>query len=187
MPNKLKPYLFSCFGMLLLCRFAAVAVGQVDENIMKAVAFEQISRFVEWPDKSPASDNSGPFIIGIFGRNPVSRNAEALYAEQPIKDKRVEIRYLSNREDAAHCHLIYIADLKEYSVSAVLAVTEKRPILTICDSPGVGEKGILVNLYVAENKLRFEINEIGFRKAGLQVAPILLKVARIVGPVENFQ
>jgi hypothetical protein len=171
--------------VLLLCVSAAVAVGQVDENIMKAVAFEQISRFVQWPDRTGNNDHSGPFIIGIFGRNPVSRHAEALYAKQPIKEKRVEIRFLSNRGDAAHCHLIYIADSEKYDVSAVLAVTENRPILTICDSPGVAEKGILVNLYVAEDKLRFEINETGFRRAGLQVAPILLKVARIIHPLEN--
>jgi hypothetical protein len=168
-----------------LCVSVAAAVGQVDENIMKAVAFEQISRFVEWPDKTATGNDSESFIIGIFGRNPVSRHAEFLYAEQSIKDRQVEIRYLSKQEEAAHCHLIYIADLKQYSISMVLAETEQKPVLTICDSPGVVEKGILVNLYVAKNKLRFEINETGFQKAGLQVAPILLKVARIINPMEN--
>ena len=83
------------------------------------------------------------------------------------------------------CHLVYIAGSRGDDVSNVLTITCKRPILTIADYPDAAEKGILVNLYVEMNKLRFEINEKGFREAGPEINSILLKVSRIVNPLGN--
>ena len=176
-----KTYFSICVVLFMLLA-SHKTLSQVDVNVMKAVAFEQISRFIQWPDQDMTSKNSGRFIIGVLGHNTVVEHIEELYAKQKIKDKAVELRHISNLDDVIGCHLLYIAGTKRDELSKVMAITRKRPILSISDSSGFIEKGVLVNLYVSMNKLRFEINEQGFLEAGLTIDPLLLKVARIVNP-----
>jgi hypothetical protein len=185
MRPRFKPYALPFIGVLLFCP-PATAVGQLDENLMKAVAIEKISRFVQWPEEDKAIAASQGFIICVFGQHPVAERSGEFYAERRIKDKTVKIRHLSNVEDVADCHLIYLTESSRHDLRTVLATTGNKPILTVGDCPGYAEKGILVNFYITQQKLRFEINETGFHKAGLKVAPILLKVADIVNPLGNL-
>jgi hypothetical protein len=89
--------------------------------------------------------------------------------------------------EIADCHLVYVTDDSRQNLPMVLETTGDKPILTVGDCPGYAEKGILVNFYITKQKLRFEINEAAFHKTGLQVAPILLKVADIVNPLGNIE
>jgi hypothetical protein len=150
---------------------------------MKAVAFEQISRFIRWPDKDDNSNGPERFILGLWGHNIVIEKAEELYTEQRIKDKVVEIRHILKMDDVIDCHLLYIAEEEKDDLSNLVEITRQRPILTISDSPGFIDRGILVNLYIKMNKLRFEVNEQGFHEAGLEIDPLLLKVAEIINPM----
>jgi hypothetical protein len=183
---RFKTYAVSCVGLLLSC-LPIFAEGQPDENLMKVVAIEKISRFIRWPDEEKMMEDSREFIIGVFGQHPVAERAGDFYAERPIKNRAVEIRQLLKPEDAIGCHIIYVSESIRKTLPMILEKTGGKPILTVGDSPGYAEAGILVNLYIAEQKLRFEINEAGFHKAGLQVAPILLKVADIVDPLGNIE
>jgi hypothetical protein len=161
-------------------------VGQLDENLMKVVAIEKISRFVQWPDEDKTIEDSQCFVIGVFGQHPVAQRAGEFYSERKIKDKAVKIRHLYSMEDIGDCHLIYITESSRHQLPAILATTGNNPILTVGDCSGYAEEGILVNFYITNQKLRFEINETGFNEAGLKVAPILLKVADIVNPLGNI-
>jgi hypothetical protein len=56
------------------------------------------------------------------------------------------------------------------------------PVLTVSDTTGFAEQGVLINFYVSQKRLHFEINEPAFRKAPLSVSTRLLEIAKIVMP-----
>ncbi len=172
---------FCVAGVAILLHGACVAHAQarVDEPTMKAVAFEQVSRFIRWPAGS-TSENS--FIIGLVGRNSVTERVKTLYEGRKIQDRTVEIRHITSPEDATTCQLVYIADTKNSILSRIRSAVAGLPVLTVSDLPDATESNALLNLYIQQDRLRFEINEKGFHLAGLEVDPLLLKVARIVNP-----
>lgn len=175
--------ILACFLLLWLSQ-GVMSQGMEDEYIMKSVFFEGFSRFVTWPKNSSIADKSKPFIIGIIGRDPFGKILQNVYVEQKrkINDKFVEVRYIpdSKLDQIPGCHILFISSSCKNILSDILAVTKYKPILTIGDTEGYAEKGILINFYVAEKKIRFEINESVFHDASLKVDSLLLRSAKIV-------
>lgn len=157
---------------------AGAAYGQVDELTVKAVALEKIARFVEWPGNS-----EGPFVLGLVGQAPLCARIQKVYSDVEINGRPVQVRRLEAPADFQRCQLLVLAGDAGQKLAEVLEATRGKPVLTVADTQGLADKGILLSLYVQDQKLRFEVNEGAFRKAGLVVNPLLLKVARIVNPI----
>ena len=168
--------------MLPICAFA-----QTSEYTIKAAFLERFTRFIEWPEESAISDTTESFVLGIIGENPFGSILEQLYATQKIKNKAVEIHSISNLDEISGCHLLFISKSKEKELSKILSLTKDKPILTISDANGFAENGVLINLYLAENKVRFEINETAVKTSGLKISYLLLNAAKIVNPVKGNQ
>ncbi len=173
------------YFVLLLLPISAFA--QTSEYTIKAAFLERFTRFIEWPEESAVSDTTESFVLAIIGENPFGSILEQLYANQKIKNKEVEIQSLSNLDEISDCHLLFISKSKEKELSKILSLTKDKPILTISDANGFAENGVLINLYLAENKIRFEINETAVKISGLTISYLLLNAAKIVNPVKGKQ
>jgi len=159
-----------------------------DEYYRKAALFKIFCQYIQWPINSGITDRSKPFVIGVIGKNPFGYILEAAYSqeENKIKDKKVEIRYISKMEEIGNCHILFISKSieKEQELEEILAVTRGKPILTIGESKGFAEKGVLFNLFISRDEIRFEINAQALRESRLIPASQLLSVAKIVGSLE---
>lgn len=153
--------------------------AQTSEYEMKAIAFEKLSLFIEWPahtfDKAKEE-----FIIGILGKNPFGNNLEEVYKVRKIKNKNVKIIYIKDIYQVADCHILFISKTEKNELKKILDFTKTKPILTIADSEGFAEAGCFINFYNYENKLRFEINQKALESASFTVDYKLLHVSKIV-------
>lgn len=171
------------FSCVLLC-LTAVGFAQTleDEYTMKSVFIAGFSRFVTWPESSRMNDKSKPFVLGIIGVNPFGKILENHYMElnQKINDKNVEIRYISTLDKIPGCHILFISSSCKNDLPNILAVTSGKPILTIGDTEGFAEQGVLINFYIQRRRIRFEISEALFQKASLKIDSLILREAKIV-------
>ncbi|MCP5054657.1 MAG: YfiR family protein [bacterium] len=153
-----------------------------DEYIKKAAFIRSVSLYIQWPESSGINDQSKPVVFGVIGENPFGPILESAYSreEYKIKDKKVEIRYISKMEDIADCHILFISKSKEKELEEILAITRLKPIVTIGDTEGFAEKGVLLRLYVSKGLIRFEISQAALRNSPLVVDSELLSIARIV-------
>lgn len=175
----------TCLVSLFLVLFLPVVIlAQVSEYNVKAVLLERLTLFIEWPEESAVNDTSQPFILGIIGENPFGSILEQIYSNQKIKDKKVEIRYISKINEIPGCHLLFISKSEKKALSNILSFTREKPILTIGDTKNFAERGVLINFYIFENKIRFEINELESQKSRLFMSYRLLKAAKIVNQPE---
>lgn len=165
--------------LLPLCLFSIE-----DEYYRKAALFKVFSQYIEWPESSGIGNRSKPFVIGIIGENPFGSILETAYSqeENKIKDKNVEIRYISTMEEIETCHILFISRSVNAQLEEILAITREKPILTIAETAGFAEKGVLFNLYISADELRFEVNARALRESRLVVDSQLLYVARIIEP-----
>jgi len=156
---------------------------QVDESIVKAAFLERFTRFVEWPEETGINDSTKNFVIGIYGESDWQNIIEEVYKfdQIKIKNKNIEIRYLKKISDVEKLHLLLISS-SEDELHQILKVTMDKPILTVSNSEGFAEKGVLINFFVKEGKVRFEINEKAVHKSKLVMSYLLLRMAKIVNP-----
>lgn len=175
--------ILSCF--LVLCLTALVPAQQMTEEYSwKAVSFGKFSSFIKWPKKAKMDDKSLPFVVGVIGESPFGKILDIAYAEQKykIKGKIVQVRYIKadRLDEIPGCHILFISSSCKDTLSNILAITREKPILTIADTKGYAERGVLINFFISKKKIRFEVNESLFTEAELKVDSRLLQMAKIV-------
>lgn len=162
--------------------FQNPAFAQVSENTAKAVFVERFTRFVDWPEASRIADTSQPFVIAVIGDDPLRSTLEQVFAQRNVRNKHVLIRHVSRLAEIAGSHVLFISRSQEHALSDILAFTTDKPVLTVSDTPGFAERGVHINFYLVDDKLRFEVNEAAIEVSALSMSYLLLRVARIVHP-----
>jgi hypothetical protein len=180
-------YLIILLSYLFLPSGAFAQADAYTEYTMKAIFLERFTRFVEWPPRAEIDDTSKPFIIAVIGNNPFGPKLDNIYSTQKIRNKKVKIIYASNVDEIAGCHLLFISKSEEKRLDKIISLTRDKPILTVSAAKGFAEKGVLINFYILNGLIRFEINETAVRESGLSTSYLLLKTARIVNPAGVYR
>ncbi|MDP8206156.1 MAG: YfiR family protein [Candidatus Electryonea clarkiae] len=176
---------FKTVAILLFLVQLQTSFAEKNEQLVKAIFLEKFTQFIDWPSESTIEDSSSPFILGVIGKNPFGTNLEDIYSSQKIKNRKVEIRYLSNIEEIEACHLLFIGKAKKDIISQIISYTRDKSILTVSDSKGNAKRGVCINFYQDGEKIRFEINQTAVQISGFKMSYKLLKLARIVKPVKS--
>jgi len=171
--------------LLLDICFAYSVPAQSREYSLKAAYIERFTRFVEWPDSSGINDTTYPFILGVIGENPFGSILENYFSTQKIQNNIVEIRNISDPEEISELQLLFISRSEKNKLLEILSFTKGKPILTIGDTEGFAEEGVIISMYIEEEFIRFEINESAVHESELLISYLLLSSARIINPVER--
>jgi len=171
--------------MLALSMISFLGYSQANEYVLQAVYLEKFSRFVTWPEESGMGDANKPFIILVIGQTPLKENLEQIYAIQKINGKKVEIKQINKKEEIQYGHILFIAESEKKNLNTILEITRQKPILTVSSSPEFGERGVLINFFEENKKLRFEINESEVLLSQLKMSFYLLNSAVIVKPIND--
>ncbi|NVB79968.1 MAG: YfiR family protein [Kofleriaceae bacterium] len=174
MATRLAPLVLA-IGVLAIGRSAVSAsAGEQPEPDLKAELIERFTRFVDW-ESLPET-----MMICVVGDTPIKAQLQKIARRQTIKGRRARVLTVV-AEDVADCQVVLIAGEDPDQLHAVLARTNGRPILSISESPGAAAAGTIINLYLEDQHVRFEINTSAAKHARLTLRSKLLKLARIVG------
>lgn len=174
----------SLLGLALLCSAPAAGPGEpaLSEGRLKAEFIERFTRFTEWPATSSLADPASPFVIGVFGRNSLADSLEGIAAARRAKGRPILVQRVLRLEGIEACHVLFIPRSQRQSLPQILARAFERPILTVGDVEGFAEAGVIVNFFVHDERLRFEINTAAAERSGLRIGAPLLELARVVRP-----
>lgn len=165
-----------CGALLLLALSPARAAPT--EYELKAAFIYQIARFVEWPS-SPAPATSAPLRLCVLGGNPFGPALETIRGK-PVNERKMEISLLDTNTDPRECNILFIASSAERHLERIAAISRGAGMLTVGDTQGFAQRGAMINFFVENGKIRFEINPEASQRAGLKISSQLLKLARIV-------
>lgn len=184
-PIKTKGILLTFLSCIFFLFLSLQSFSQANVYVLKAVYLEKFSRFVTWPEECSMDDPTKPFVISVLGRSPLADNLEQIYSIQKINNKKVVIKRISELYEIENSHILVIAETERKNLQNILTVTRNLPVLTIGEAPFFAEKGVLINFYEVNNKLRFEINETALLQSPLQMSFYLLNSAKIVNPIKK--
>lgn len=149
---------------------------------IKALMLRKFAYYTDWPKNSAAQDKQESFILGVIGDSSFFSYLEKYYEtkKEKIKDREVHIRNISRVDEVPGCDMLFISAEMWKLLPEILAVTRSKPILTVGNTQGYTEMGVLINFYSEEEKNKFEINFRAVRESGLFMSSNLLKLARLV-------
>ncbi len=161
----------------------SLIADEVPEYRLKSEFIERFTRFIDWPSNaSHLARANTPFAIGVVGEDPFGTYLRDLAATRTIKDRRVVVKNLTADQVPAGCSILFISASERTALPDILEKTRTTPVLTIGDSSGYAQSGVVLNFFTADNRLQFEINESAASRNGLEIRAKLFKLARIVEP-----
>jgi len=165
---------------ILLAGLSAHAQGLYTKNAseyeVKAAFLYNFAKFVTWSQNESDSSNES-FIIGIAGRDPFGNLIEQVMGSKTVLGKQIQIRRYRSVYQAGLCHILFVSESEKNNYKQILKLFSGRPVLTVSDADGFIEAGGMIRLYVADNKIRFEINVRAAEKAKLKLSSKLLYLA----------
>lgn len=150
------------------------------EYKIKAAFLYNFTKFVDWPE-SQDKDSSQYFIIGILGKDPFKDGINIIKGKM-AKGRPIRIEHYTTINEIRHCDILFISPSVQYPLPVILDQLKGQTVLTIGDTNGFAQKGIIINLYTDGNKVRFEINHQAAQQAGLRISSHLLRLSKIIEP-----
>lgn len=170
-------------GLLLCPLLAASHAAPPGEYEVKAAFIHNIAKFVEWP--APVA-NTGKFTLCVAGEDP-SGGAFAGLHGKPVGGMVWEVAMTGARANLRDCRVVFIAASEAANLRRILAALHGSQALTVADSEGFAEEGVMINFYLEQNKVRLEINADAARQAGLKLGAQLLRLSRVVTHAREAQ
>jgi len=168
------------FFLALLCAVLAVqgrasaaerrapAPGEYE---VKAAFVYNFINFVEWP-----SDRGDPVRLCVLGELPDAAAFDRLNGRE-VRGRRLAVVPLRAVGDVRSCDILFLADHLPHQLPDILARLQGNPTLTISDTEGFARRGVMINLFLEQKRVRFEVNTDAARAAGLGISSKLLRLA----------
>lgn len=145
------------------------------EYEVKAAFIYNFTKFIEWPDQASAS--SEQLLLCVLGEDPFGSALDSLQGRE-VHGQRIIVSRFDSIPAGKKCHVLYISASEESHLESLIKRYSSRPgLLLISDIEGFVDKGGSIELSMAEEQVRFEINLKSTRESNLQISSRLLRLA----------
>jgi hypothetical protein len=165
-------------GVIDLVPVKAVSPENSETNIdqLKTAFIYNFTKYIIWPDRNQAKT----FKIGVLGKSNIVAPLQELAEKRLANDKSIEVHRFKTIQDLQDSQILFISASEKEQIGAILSTLGNKPILTISDTPGFCERGIMINFFMQGDMVKFEMNPVKLESAGLKASSQLQKLARIV-------
>jgi YfiR/HmsC-like len=150
---------------------------------VKAAYLARFVKFIEWPDNPSSLPTGGapadePFPVCVLGQDPFGPALDAALAGETFDRHPLVPRRVTNAREAGACRVVFMGE-DDRTLRKDLAALEGSKVLTVSDQPDFLKRGGMIQFVLQGNppRVRFEVNLMAAKKAGLNLSSELLKVA----------
>jgi hypothetical protein len=166
------------YAILLIPTLVPMLAGEATmEYRVKAAFLYNFARFVEWPQ----SRSAGPLMIGVLGADPFGRALADTVHGKSVDGRPVVVRKVGSVEEASGCAILFVSSSERNRWLEILAPLRRTAVLTVGDAPGFLAAGGVMNFYLEDNRVRFELNPEAAKRCGLKLSAQLIRLARVEG------
>ncbi|MBN1766113.1 MAG: YfiR family protein [Sedimentisphaerales bacterium] len=162
-----------------------VYAGNPSVSELKVSIIYNLAKYIQWPENNTAkSENT--IQIGVLGENIYDDSWKKLESKN-IKGLKVSVEMIkdftgieNNKDTLKKYHILVICPSEEKHEGKVIEVVKDADVLTVSETVNFLEKGSILRLYLADNKIAFDINLISAQQARLKINTSVLKLAKRV-------
>jgi hypothetical protein len=162
---------------LLLAAPAPLRAQGASEYDLKAAFLYNFTKFVDWPPA--AFPDPASLKLCVLGNDPFGHSLQSVAGEQVASRKLTVVRTDSISRPAG-CQILFISRSERERLPQILAAVRDSPVLTVGDTKGFVDQGVIINFILEGSKVRFEINTEAADRVGLRISSKLLQLAKRV-------
>lgn len=172
-------YHYTC--LLLFCSiFPSALQSQTPaEYQVKAAFIYNFTQFIDWPPNSFTSTND-PIIITIIGDNPFDDFLNIIVADEQVKGRPIQVRYINSIEELGQSHILYVGEYSKSKMKELNELCKSRNILSIGEEESFIKAGGIIRFITVNNRVNFQINASEAKEAGFKISSKVLRLAEIV-------
>jgi hypothetical protein len=146
---------------------------------IKAAFLLNFARFAQW---STISIPESPTLLMFCfdGAEDVRLAFQTVAGGKEIEGRKIEIRKISLPVDARTCDVVFANDSKRDREIKLLKTAQDAGALTVGDGPEFLSCAGMIQLFVDDNRMRFDINMTAVGRANIKLSSKLLALARHV-------
>ncbi|MBI2423175.1 MAG: YfiR family protein [Candidatus Hydrogenedentes bacterium] len=176
----------------IACLLLAVALsvpavhGQrsASEEELKAAFIFRFLNFIEWPENTFEKEDD-PIIVGLLGESPMEKELDKALSGKYVQERPLQLKLGATAEALKDCQVVFIAESASEELAAVLEQLKGAPIVTVSDLPDFARKGGMIQLFRADNKVRFDINMDSVKSAKIKISSRLIQLASSILSAED--
>ncbi len=156
------------------------------EYQLKAAYLLNFLKLTEWPEESfddKDEKKPDPFTVVVIGKDPFEEELDKTFKGQTAQGRSVRavrLRDLPDEDEEIDGHLVFSALSKTRDRNELLERLSGRAVLLVGEEDGLAEDGAHINFYLADKRVKFEVNVDSVKRSNLEISATLLKLAKIV-------
>ncbi len=151
------------------------------EYQVKATYLYKFQPFVDWPPSAVPTDDT-PIVICIAGRDPFGASIDRAISDVKIGSRAVVLNRLAARSEELPCHILFIGG-SQTTIKRWLEQVREKPVLTVTEQEANSNETGIINFVNVNGRIRFEVDNVRAREAGLILSTKLLALATAVKAV----
>jgi len=162
------------FALVLTSQVPSVSLADsISEYTIKAAFIYNFVRFTQWPD------NSNEIRVCIYGEDPFESNIDNLNGK--VSNGRV-MRVIRTQliDDIKSCHIAFLNIIppERHLFERALKTISGSNVLTVSDAANVINFGVMIGLFIDNDKVAFELNHTAAKISGLEISAQLIRLAK---------
>ena len=163
--------------LLLNCFHQIYAEKELNvEYQVKATFIYKFLNFIERKDNNFSKEKLSFCIIGDDHFGSILDSSDSFnFSNKVLIPKNVR-----SVQDGEMCDIIFISSSEKKRLKDIIGDLNGRNVLTIGDTKGYAKDGVMINFYIKNNKVRFEVNVKAAKRNGIEISSKLLRLAKLV-------
>jgi len=147
---------------------------------VEAAFIYQFRNYITWPDEAGAAETRD-FIISIVGNEKILfQELEKLAKTKKMKNRSIEVHSTETISRLQKSDIVIVASKDPELLQDVVRKLKGERTLIVSHADDFAKKGSMINFFVEDDRLRFEINLSAIKKENLQISSQLLNLARLI-------
>jgi hypothetical protein len=169
----------ACALLLLGGRHVSAQTEISREYQVKAVFLFNFAQFIEWPAVAFAGADS-PIVIGVLGENPFGEYLDQTVRGEQVEHRPLEVQRYLQVDEIKTCHVLFISRSEVHRLEKILVGLKNRSILIVGDGDDFVQRGGMIRLATAQNRIRLIVNVEAAKAANLTISSKLLRSAEVM-------
>lgn len=167
-----------CAGIIWAGSLVGAYADQAKQHEVETAFIYQFTNYIQWPNFD--TSGSSTFVISVVGDTEMFESLEKLAKNKMVNKRPVQVHNISSVSDIKKSNIVVLAAAEPNTLKEAIRKLKGSGALLVTHADGFAKKGAMINFFIDEGRLRFEINPSSLQNEGLKVSSQLLKLAKIV-------
>ena len=168
-------------AVLLLHGLACRAEHPMAEAAVKATYLYKLAPYIEWPEAALPAEGA-PALLCVVGTDVFGPLLAEAVAGESLAGYPIAVRRHATAAQARGCTIAFLSGSQRETVAAALAALRGAALLTVTDESNDAEAKGMVHFVIADDNVRFEIDDRAAWESGLVFSSKVLELALSVVP-----